>query len=129
MTAPDTSDTAWLDHFQACVDSDHDATEDDLLDDAELVAKGEKAPCRSRGPNGDCHRKRGHYDNTWDTRIHVSFDTGHYESWPLGWRTETERIAMINNADFGAGLQRSGDYAEGFAACLALVRATLTNPH
>jgi hypothetical protein len=51
-----------------------------------------RSRCDAVGPGGGCARDFGHIEDEQSSRdrsIHWSWDTDHYESWPVGWRDDS----------------------------------------
>lgn len=59
--------------------------------------------CGHYGPGGSCTRLAGHLDldadgsPTYDHNHHVSYDSGHYRWWPIGWRPLSSAVSEAIN--------------------------------
>lgn len=93
--------------------------------DARPNAYGDE--CGASGPGGECCRIRGHFDTDdfGNVMIHVSYDTDHYKDWPVGWKSQSEKVKAINDPHFASALTGNADYRRGVEDALKLVRDTL----
>jgi len=86
----------------------------------------EEDRCGARGPHGDeCCRDRGHREDAWAQNLHVSYDSDRYRSWPVGWRSLSERITAVLDPAFGQQVTGSPEYLAGFRDCHQLVAQLL----
>lgn len=59
----------------------------------EEIEEGDDVQCLAFGPGGECRRLYGHVDkplNHGDD--HHSWDMDHFVSWPVGWKSEQQRL-------------------------------------
>lgn len=59
--------------------------------------------CGAIGPGGECIRAYGHTDTNfgWQNKakygnVHVSYDSDHYEEWPVGWRDAEFHVRSLH---------------------------------
>lgn len=105
-------------YYEALMDASVDA---DDIENNRCGAYGHD----DRGYGNECCRDRGHTDNAYAQGLHVSFDSDHYQAWPVGWRTSGDRIARVIDPTFAQQVTGTPDYVKGFSDCLSLVQGIL----